>query len=1026
MKAPTADYSPLSQALSAKSSAIQSGYAAKDASNWKSRYKIQQKSLDLQKQSIDNSDKWNTANAVINGLGLVLDAASLAVNYKDQKEALDKDNENLKANQGWNLYGQQANEIIAKYGDKAYSENKVVEYGANGREEKTYTQINPEMQRELNEKFTEVFGSQEDWSEDAWNAIQNNKQIASSALRESMWQSYNKAVSTQNANLLNTQYNGLMTEAVQNEGTSMMPFTYSDGNGGTTTGYVPKSVYNLISNLSSVPDATKTNMLISAAEDYKAQRLSYVTGSVVDAIKGGDLLLNEDGMHEAASMISNVLDGITDKEQRKLAEDSISKAITGAVSDYFTETFGNIDDNSKTRQSDYSLIKDALAPGGTYDAFFSGELKEYIAPSTRTTLRTNVESTISAIETANGSKDADAIAQGIEDLKLRKEQNPNLSATEMTEGFRAIFRSVYGNDWEQDPEAVRVYNDKILSLMPKNLSTDPLVVATVKGATPIVFSGIEDYDKLSDEQKAKLEIAKQYACDAITSAVLADPGKAFDTVAWSNLVWNAVRDYDAAYFDSIEWTADNGYQSYSDYILSVTDGGGKWYEATDIDPRDFSAMGRIGLNGMNLDRGRSEKVVEAISEIGSYINDTEGFKLDGIAGAQFQYQMDESGNPVLDEDGNPKLQALVWNLDPKYVKDAQLPEGIWEAWYMIGEKDHETKIVGRDMYGNPIDMNAEKGGGYTPVTGTTLTGKQADSTDPNPKFVADDGYVPTREAFMNAAKEALSGIDIPAEFNSDAFARRFAEMMQKQSETDAVVSGTVPSLTDPVFGAEGVEAPEYTEEQKEAARKNSENAMRIVRENRDKTAMQTMAQATSPEELDEVVAQLSTRLDAAKASSVKGNPKTIGGKAVKGLADKISSTINYASEVSDTVGLTPGYFNAEQKLQQEADAVKKTKDRWGWDREPEAYEIMMSSSADNEKVASSDEEKLRACSSEAVFQDVLEMLESDIEQGRRSQQSRGVYVSKSMVEDKINKLRKLAEKIGREKGWYGTGRAGKF
>ena len=51
MKAPGADYSPISQAISARSSALQAGYAAKDASKWKNRYDIQQRSLDDAKEA---------------------------------------------------------------------------------------------------------------------------------------------------------------------------------------------------------------------------------------------------------------------------------------------------------------------------------------------------------------------------------------------------------------------------------------------------------------------------------------------------------------------------------------------------------------------------------------------------------------------------------------------------------------------------------------------------------------------------------------------------------------------------------------------------------------------------------------------------------------------------------------------------------------------------------------------------------------------------------------------------------------
>lgn len=68
MKAPTADYSPLSQALSAKSSAKQAKYSAKDTSNWKNRYRIQQDSFSLSEDALDMQESQTTWSGILNSI----------------------------------------------------------------------------------------------------------------------------------------------------------------------------------------------------------------------------------------------------------------------------------------------------------------------------------------------------------------------------------------------------------------------------------------------------------------------------------------------------------------------------------------------------------------------------------------------------------------------------------------------------------------------------------------------------------------------------------------------------------------------------------------------------------------------------------------------------------------------------------------------------------------------------------------------------------------------------------------------
>ncbi len=84
MKAPTADYSPLSQALSSRNSALQASYSAKNASNWKSSYDIQQQSFDLQEDSLDLQQESIDLSRLQTNVSGALSVFNTAVDFADK------------------------------------------------------------------------------------------------------------------------------------------------------------------------------------------------------------------------------------------------------------------------------------------------------------------------------------------------------------------------------------------------------------------------------------------------------------------------------------------------------------------------------------------------------------------------------------------------------------------------------------------------------------------------------------------------------------------------------------------------------------------------------------------------------------------------------------------------------------------------------------------------------------------------------------------------------------------------------
>lgn len=79
MKAPGADYSPIQQAISARTNAIRAGYQAKAASNWKNSY-------DLQKSAINLSQASNV-------VGTVANLASAGLNFAESMYRIKENND---------------------------------------------------------------------------------------------------------------------------------------------------------------------------------------------------------------------------------------------------------------------------------------------------------------------------------------------------------------------------------------------------------------------------------------------------------------------------------------------------------------------------------------------------------------------------------------------------------------------------------------------------------------------------------------------------------------------------------------------------------------------------------------------------------------------------------------------------------------------------------------------------------------------------------------------------------------------
>ena len=696
MKAPTADYSPLSQALSAKNSAIQSGYAAKDAQNWKSRYEIQQQSLDLQQEAINDSQWQNVIN-----LGLNL--ANTYFDYKAKSDALKVENENLELSEKSRLYGQGLDTITAKYGENATYEVMTEEEGRDGRYMKASTVQNPEMQAEIKDLQTKIFGSEGDWSEKSWKRIQNMISLSDGALQESMWQSYNNSISQENAKLFSTQYSGLMTEASQMDA-QMVDVSYDDGNGGKVTKSIPASVDNLIGGLTTATDAEKQNLRISAAKEYEQLRFDYLSGSVADAITSG---ASEEDIVGARDKALSYIDSITDEKRRQELKESFKTSYSKAVSDRITETASQIaDSRSGTEYEDalqlyYSLMPDDGKPykdangkeyskGGLMYLFrdSKGKPLEYCAPGTASSARNSLDETLTGWRTSYGATKTQEVKTGIDTAIAA--YNVDHDSENLVKAIRSVVTDAYGDgsegySWTEDPVAYGAVKAALDGILPNDWMKNGKVEAAFRFYLTDVLN-VKDAGttsdmiaKLSAEQKKEFTDMQEQFVERLVDEIIRDPSVYLDpektTAAVNQLMLAYGQDFHELYgrynkFGKSDVGKDENAHEVSAkelYKVYSPTGDGAYNILSGMP--DISKPGEYMVSGNRLkySAGIGEGLKKDANVIYSFLSKANGMNISD----DFMVRYDVSNEgvevdlafPIRGKDGNNTLEYVYYNLN---------------------------------------------------------------------------------------------------------------------------------------------------------------------------------------------------------------------------------------------------------------------------------------------------------------------------------------------------------------------------
>ncbi len=662
MKAPTADYSPLSQALNAKTSAIQASYSTKDTANWKSRYKIQTDSFKLQNDALAEQQKANTVGAITSlitsGFDVVADVGKVAQAFEDEAQ----DNITQKVTLNTQKATDEINAILQN--NPQFSETRQ----ENGT---TYVGLSDEGQKAINEIVETYFpeGTKYGWGMD--DKVQMIKeQVLASA------NTYAGEIATQrtqdeaNAAYSNNMQNALFSD-LQSGATITAKIPDVSAEGGYREVKVGAGQEALIS--SREPYMGKTwadNQRQIAAAELTNKRSDYLISDASTNFSNGTYVTDSSRRANFDSLVKAQAEEYTDETQKQAFLTSVKSAETQAVTTYFDNQVKTILDQDLDSYTSLSSLYDSLTDtdGQYYSIFFdkNGKPNANIEPSTYTAIKSSVSTQLSNIETLNGTTNTQAVQNAFGDLNNQFSMG-QINSTTYGAKAQSIMVGIYGDNWMSNSEAVNVYKNQIMSQLPDDLTSDPQVANGISIAyNTALGTNNKAYKDLDADQQAKADVISKDYIDNVTKLILNNPDLLKDplkfnqkltelsskyTSEWADIAFgtntNKVTAWDTLTGKEVYGKAEKTFNSfiseYSDDIsASLSDSG---Y----LDRSTFDSM--LGVN---------DTLTNTITSLGNYGINVMGMNIVDPKTGMLKFKVDSTGEPIYDTSGNLILEEIVW------------------------------------------------------------------------------------------------------------------------------------------------------------------------------------------------------------------------------------------------------------------------------------------------------------------------------------------------------------------------------
>lgn len=807
MKAPTADYSPLSQALSSKSSAIQASYSSKDASNWKSSYDIQQKSfglqqdsLDLQKESIDLSRQQTNVSGALNVFNGVLDLADTIIQAKQDDITQDLTLSSTEMANEWQTQLQSNADYVEEKEDPVTGG---VTIALSEKGQKAYNA--------LAEKYFPS-GTKYGWGMDEKaNLLKENLRVSCLSYAQSQGlDNINTSFDTK------FQYNWDYAMELDLTSGDTEEVVVSDGAGGTKTLKIGRQAKALIDGTNKSEDWKRTWYEYSAKE-LITEREKHITTDITTGYTDGTYINDAEARAVLDSTIEAHLETITDPTERKTAEDSFKEAKSTAIQTYYTNQINSIKAEDKDVYTKLGYLyatvskdaKDREGKSFTHKSLFyneDGTANKYVSESTLSLIRSSISTEMSTIETSAGTQQTNTVNNALTSLNAQLKSG-DISPEGWVTRFRSTMKTVYGDSWENNTEAKNIYSKNVLSLLPSELSSDPTFKAAWNSSVSLMFN--MDSSKLDASQQLYAETAKTGMMNELMELTVQDPTIALDPVKYATTLQDIASRYNATWLDLM----DDSFQADYFQTLGGTEAEKVWGDEMDkiIGSYSDEIMENLSSNGTwdRTDDNLPEGINTVVSEF------TVGLAENG---AKADYIKDPRAGQIqftTDENGNLEVSRVIWPCkeidgieNANVIYNAQTGE--WEFTGIPSTSTTSTPSKSEDNTSRASDSTVDLtpssinfdivSGKVTPsvtIEPTKTEEKKADST------AADDSRVIDSEAF----REAQTYSEEHAKVGVDEFYQHL-KSYETQEEFEDAVEGFLYEAENSDFLRNKVDDPE--------------------------------------------------------------------------------------------------------------------------------------------------------------------------------------------------------------------------
>lgn len=695
MKAPTADYSSLSQALSSKTSALQTSYAAKDASNWKSSYDIQQQSFDLSKRSLDLQEESTKVNGIVNVASGVVqlgeDIASAVMGVASAKQDAGKQDLTMKATQmssDWETLLNMNPDFMTELDDPVTGAKTL---GLSEKGQEAYSKLE-----------AQYFPSDTKYGwglDDIASNIKQNLKVNAVSYAQSLALSniQGQADAAYSYNLDYAQNLDLQSGETET-------VTISDGNGGTRTLTVGKNTKALIDSRSYLGASWQSNQYEVAAQNLVDSRQERIISDVSEGYTNGTYITDAAAREALSSTITAHLDSIEDPTERATAREKIKTAISSGIQTYFTNRVNSIMAQDTDSYSELQKLYNSVSTDGDFSLkslFYDedGNENPYVDNVTLSNVRSTILSEMSAIEETAGTVATNKVSNGLSLINSQLKSG-SMSPEGWVGSFRNIMADAYGSDWMFNDEAKQVFDNTVLSLLPEDLKSDLSFKAAWNSAVGTMFN--MNYEDLDYDQQVQAIAAQTNMMNDLMDAVVNDPTIAMDPNKYAETLSDIASRYNATYLDIISGKFEANYfqtiggnegpKVFNSSMNKIVDA---YSELIEENINDYGVWDR---SGDNLPNGVNDTVTEALTVLAKYTDNTNAKLIAEPKAGQIEFEKDD--------DGNLKIKTVTWD---GYEIDGAKGKVIYNASSKSWKLDYE---------GPSLEAQAAA---ISAVTGTTVT-----------------------------------------------------------------------------------------------------------------------------------------------------------------------------------------------------------------------------------------------------------------------------------------------------------------